>query len=100
MNHRKVPILKIPLDNNEDFSKICEIPEFKFLIMNETLKAIKDGVKKKKKQITLFEISDSKHCLNIDKDNWKPSLNSAMEYFVNLDDYNKAIECRDLLKQI
>jgi len=97
---RVIPILRIPLNTNADYDKICEVPEFKKIMMLETLLAIKEGIIKNKKSISLFEISDSKHCLNIDKKNWKPPLNTVMKYFIELEDYDKAIECRELLKQI
>lgn len=97
---RKVPILRISLNKETDYTKICEVPEFKDVIMHETLFAIKDGIEKGKNSILLFEISDTKQCINIDKKDWKEPLNTVMNYFTEREDYNKAIECRELIKQI
>lgn len=97
---RRTPILRISLLSNADYSKICEVSEFKDLIMNEALIAIKEGVNKNKKSINLFEISDTKKCLIIKKEHWKNPLNEAMDYFISKEDYDKAIECRELIKKI
>lgn len=97
---RKIPILRISLIAGADYSKICEVPEFKDVVMNELVIAIKDGINKNKKIVELFEISNTKLCISIEKENWKTSLNTAMEYFTNLENYSKCIECRDLIKQL
>lgn len=97
---RDVPVLRISLTHGNDYDKICEVPEFKHIVMHELVVAVKDGIIKNRKTIELFEISDTKMCLNIEKENWKSSLNQAMEYFTSLENYDKCVECRELIKQL
>lgn len=97
---RKVPVLRISLTSDSDYNKICEVPEFKNLVLHETLVAIRDGIRKKRKTTELFEIFDTKLCFNLHKEDWKTHLTTAMNHFSTLEDYDKAIECRELMKQI
>lgn len=97
---RRVPIIRISLTKDADYDKICEVPEFKNVVMHELVIAVKDGIRKNKKTIELFEISDTKMCLNIEKEDWKSSLNQAMEYFSSMENYDKCVECRELIKQL
>lgn len=95
---RKIPRLLL-LDDN-DYSNLPNIPEFKKLLMGATFDAIKEGVNKNKKSVNLVEIVNVKKYVNINKEDWKTSLNEVMNYFSSIEDYNKAIECRELLKNI
>lgn len=97
---RKIPVLRINLNTGADYKQICEVPEFKDVIMQELVIAVKDGLQKKKDYIELFEISDSKVCVNLEKKEWKSPLNEVLNYFSEKEDYDKCVEIRDLLNQL
>ena len=100
MKKRKVPILQISLTANASYNEICDVPEFKDILMSETLIAIKEAVNSNKKYIDLFEISDSRKCIGFERKDWKGPLNKVMNHYSELEDYDKAIECRELIKKI
>jgi len=97
---RKIPVFKINMKPGASYSQIAEIPELKQVIMEETIFAITDGMNKNKKIISLFEVAESNYYIQLDKNNWKPALSTALEYYIEKEDWKKCIECRDLIKKL
>jgi hypothetical protein len=48
----------------------------------------------------LFEVANSDYYLQLNKDKFKPSLETAIEYFVEKEEYDRCIECRDLINKL
>lgn len=97
---RRVPVFRVNVRPGASYEMLTEVPGIKEVIIEETVLAIKEGIKKKKKSIPIFEIAGSNYYVEIEKNNWKSSLENAIEYYVELEDYNKCIECRDLINQL
>ena len=38
--------------------------------------------------------------VELEKNNWKPSLENALEYYIEREEYDKCVECRDLINQL
>lgn len=100
MTRRKIPIFQIILKNGGQYEQIAKIPELRQAIIEETVFAVKDGIKKKKKSIPLFEIANSSHYINLEKGQWKDILENAISFYIENENYDKCIECRDLIKQL
>jgi hypothetical protein len=97
---RKIPVFKINMKPGASYSQITEIPELKQVIIEETVFAINDGLKTNKKSISLFEVADSNSYIQLEKNNWKPVLETLLDYYVEQENYDKCIECRDLIKKL
>ena len=97
---RKIPVFKINAKSGASFRLLTEIPELKNIVIEETLVAIKEGIKMNKKSIPLFEIAGSNCYVELKKDNWKSSLENVSEYYLEREDYDKCIECRDLIYKL
>ena len=97
---RKVPVFRVSIKPGASFRLLTEIPEIREIVIEETIVAIKEGINKKKKSISLFEIADSDYYVELEKDKWKLSLENAINYYVEKEDYNKCIECRDLISKL
>lgn len=93
---RKIPILKVNMEKGIDYNQLKDIPEIKKIIIEESIRAIKEGVEKKKNSIVLLEIADSNCYIEIKKEKWTNVVDKALEYFVEKEDYDKCIEVRDL----
>jgi hypothetical protein len=72
----------------------------KEVVIEEVIVAIKDAIKRKKSSIELFEVANSDYYLQLNKDKFKPSLETAIEYFVEKEEYDRCIECRDLINKL
>jgi hypothetical protein len=97
---RKIPVFKVSIMPDEDYSIITEIPEVKKAVIKELVLAIKEGIKSNKKSISLFNLADSDYYIELDKEKWKQSLKRALSFYEMEEDYGKCIECRDLLNEL
>jgi hypothetical protein len=100
MKKRKIPILKLSISSDTDYSEMINIPGVKDVVIDELVLAIKEGVLNKKKSISLFALANTEYYINVDKEQWNASLNNALNYYVNIENYNKCIECRDIINQL
>jgi hypothetical protein len=97
---RRIPKFKAVLSEGESYEMMLKIPELKEIVLEETLFAIKEGVDKKKKSTLLFELVDLNYYIELKKDNWKLSLENVLEFYVEREDYDKCVECRDLINKL
>lgn len=97
---RKIPMLHVSVENGADYSQLTEIPEVRESIMKETLCAIKEGIKKNRKTISLFEVAHSDCYIELDKTKWKSTLEKALDRFIEIEDYTQCVEMRDLISKL
>ena len=100
MKKRTPPTLNVFGLENIDPSFLKNVPQFTDAVFNETLIAIKYAHKKRAKVAPLYNINNSGELVNIEKEHWKTSLESAIKYFESKEEYTKCIECRDLIKTL
>lgn len=100
MSRRKIPFFRVTLGNGATYEQVKSNPQVRQVVIEELVRAIKEGVSKRKKSVSLFEIHNSGMLLELERDNWKQSLENALTFFVEKEDYSKCIEVRDLIKQI
>jgi len=97
---RKIPVFRVSLPLGTSYNILTETPAIQQIVIEETLFAIKEGINKKKKSIVLFEVANSEYYIELKKEQWKPSLEHAMEYYVEKEEYNRCIECRELINKL
>jgi hypothetical protein len=97
---RKIPIFKVSLGEGTTHEQISEHPSIRKVVIEETIFAIKEGVKKKKKSIPLFQIAGTTTYLELEKEKWQPTLEKILDQYIEEENYDKCIEIRDLIKQI
>jgi hypothetical protein len=97
---RQVPIFRITLDNTATSQDVEKNPYIREIVMNELICAVKDGLKKKKRDISLFIINDSEYMVSLDKKQWKPSLESALTHYENLEEYHKCFEIKNIIDSL
>ena len=97
---RKIPIFSVNLPPGMSYKAITEIPEIVEVVLDETVFAIKEGIAKNKKSISLFKVANSEYYIELKKDKWKSSLEKALNYYIEREEYDKCVECRDLINQL
>lgn len=97
---RKVPVFRVSLPPGVSYSILTENPEIVQVVIDETVVAIKEGINKNKNSISLFEVANSEYYIELRKDKWKSSLENALEYYLEKEEYDKCIECRDLINKL
>ena len=97
---RQIPVFRVHVQPGADYNQLHEIPEVKEVVIQEVIVAVRDAIKRKKSSIELFEVANSDYYLELKKDKFKSSLETAIEYFVEKEEYDRCIECRDLINKL
>jgi hypothetical protein len=97
---RQIPVFKVHVQSGANYNQLHEIPEVKEVVIEEIVYAIKDAIKRKKSKIELFEVANSEYYIELKKEQFKLSLQSAINYFLEKEEYDRCIECRDLMNSI
>ena len=97
---RQIPVFKVHVQSGANYNQLHEIPEVKEVVIEEIVYAIKDAIKRKKSKIELFEVANSEYYIELKKEQFKLSLQSAINYFLEKEEYDRCIECRDLITKI
>lgn len=97
---RKIPTLNITSNTPIESSLLISTNEFQEKVYEETLLAINDGVKTKKKIVNLFEINNTGQIVSLKKNDWIPSLEKAELYFSRKEQYEKSRLCQLLKEKI
>lgn len=97
---RQIPVFRVHVQSGADYNQLHEIPEVKEVVIEEIVYAIKDAIKRKKSKIELFEVANSEYYIELKKEQFKLSLQSAINYFLEKEEYDRCIECRDLMNSI
>jgi hypothetical protein len=94
---RQVPVFRVVLDHGVTFDDVEQNPEIQAAVMSELVDAVKDGIKRRRRNISLFQINDSNYIVGLDKKQWKPSLESALKYYEVREEYTT---CSEIVKLI
>jgi hypothetical protein len=97
---RQIPVFKVHVQPGANYNQLHEIPEVKEVVIEEIVYAIKDAIKRKKSKIELFEVANSEYYIELKKEQFKLSLQNAINYFLEKEEYDRCIECRDLMNSI
>jgi hypothetical protein len=100
---RRIPIIRVKLQNGATFEQIQDKSKFQEIILEELIIAIEDGIKKNKKSVNLFEIGDSYQLIELKRSQWKRSLNYVIKRYASKDEcesYMKCAKIRDLISRV
>lgn len=97
---RKVPILSITSNGSYDKEHLVSHKDFNRALFTEVVDAIKEGISNKKTTVTLFELDASGYIIDLEKENWVKSLESAVEYYQKLENYEMCALCMKLIKKL
>lgn len=97
---RRIPKFRVNLGPGASYDMLTEVPEVIQVVIDETVVAIKEGIAKKKKSINLFEVTNSEYYIELKKEQWKSSLEKALEYYLEKEEYERCAECRDLINKL
>ena len=97
---RKIPVLQVKVADNASYNQLKDHPQIKEIVIEALIEAVADGLKSKKTSVPLFEVADCEYYIELNKDKWIPSLEMAIEYYAEKEDYDACACCRDLINTI
>ena len=87
---RRIPILTF---NEELSSKKTQV--YKSLI-----EGVSEAIKTKKTEIKICEVKNSNIYITVEKPEWKDSLDSALQYYVNKEEYEQCSKIKNLIDKL
>jgi len=82
---------KIPVISLEDFEAKAKKPT----MMKSLVSNIAEGIEDELESVNVAEIKNHDIILSVSKDEWKPGLKKAMEYYIEKEEYE---ECTKIKK--
>ena len=90
MTNRRIPIFEF---NEELNSKKPQV--YKSLI-----EGVSEAIKNNKKEIKLCEVKNSNLYITVEKTKWKSSLDSALQFYINKEEYEECSKIKDLIDKL
>lgn len=97
---RKIPTIRITLTSGANYEHVIKDDYVRVSIIKESVLAIKEGLKNKRKSTPLFIINDGDFIFHLEKNQWKTSLEIALKHYESLEEYTMCSEIHDIIKSL
>ena len=87
---RRIPIFEF----NEELS-----PK-KHQVYKSLIDGVTEAIKENKKEIKLCEVKNSGIFITVEKENWKDSLDSALQYYIDVEEYEECSKIKNLIDKL
>jgi protein-arginine kinase activator protein McsA len=87
---RRIPIFEY----NEELSTN------KQKVYKSLIDGVSEAIKSNKKEIKLCEVKNAGIYITVEKPEWKNSLNSALQYYVDKEEYEECSKIKDLIDKL
>ena len=87
---------RIPIISLEDFEAKAKKPT----MMRSLVSNIADGIKDNLESVNIAEIKNHDLIISVSKDEWKPGLEKAMEYYIENEQYEVCSKIKKLIKRL
>jgi hypothetical protein len=97
---KRTPLLNFNINRFSDYEELTELSETKKKIYKRLVEAIQQSLEKKTEIAEIFQINNSSSILLLEKHKWKESLQRAIEFYSENEDYDSCIKCRDIINKL
>jgi predicted RNA-binding protein associated with RNAse of E/G family len=87
---------KIPIISLEDFEAKAKKPT----MMRSLVSNIAEGIEDNLESVNIAEIKNHDIILSVSKDEWKPGLENAMDYYIEREEYEECSKIKKLIEKI
>ena len=87
---RRIPIFEF----NE------ELKSKKHQVYKSLIEGVSEAIKTNKKEIKLCEVKNSNLYITVEKPKWKKSLDSALQYYVDKEEYEQCSKIKNLIDKL
>ena len=87
---RRIPIFEY----NEELSSK------KHQVYKSLIDGVTEAIKNKKETIKLCEVKNSGIFITVEKEEWKNSLDSALEYYISTEEYEECSKIKNLIEKL
>ena len=90
MTRRRIPILSY---NDELSSK-------KLQVYKSLIEGVSEAIESNKKEIKLCEVKNSNIYITVEKSKWKSSLDSALQFYIDKEEYEECSRIKNLIDKL
>ena len=90
MTRRHIPVLSY---NDELSSK-------KLQVYKSLIEGVSEAIESNKKEIKLCEVKNSNIYITVEKSKWKSSLDSALQFYIDKEEYEECSKIKKLIKKL
>ena len=77
-----------------------ELSSKKPQVYKSLVDGVTEAIKTNKKEIKLCEVKNSNIFITVEKPEWKESLDSALQYYINTEEYEECSKIKDLINKL
>ena len=77
-----------------------ELKSSKHKVYKSLVDGVTEAIKTDKKEIKLCEVKNSNLYITVDKPEWKKSLDSALQYYINKEEYEECSKIKNLIDKL
>ena len=77
-----------------------ELKSSKHKVYKSLVDGVIEAIKTDKKEIKLCEVKNSGIFITVEKQEWKNSLDSALEYYISIEEYEECSKIKDLINKL
>ena len=77
-----------------------ELKSSKHKVYKSLIDGVTEAIKTNKKEIKLCEVKNSGIFITVEKQEWKNSLDSALQYYVSKEEYEECSKIKDLINKL
>ena len=77
-----------------------ELSSKKHQVYKSLIEGVSEAIKTNKKEIKLCEVKNSNLYITVEKPKWKKSLDSALQYYVDKEEYEQCSKIKSLIDKL
>ena len=77
-----------------------ELKSSKHKVYKSLIDGVTEAIKNKKETIKLCEVKNSGIFITVEKEEWKNSLDSALEYYISTEEYEECSKIKKLIDKL
>ena len=77
-----------------------ELKSKKHQVYKSLIDGVSEAIKNNKTEVKLCEVKNSNIFITVEKQAWKNSLDSALQYYVDIEEYEKCSKIKDLIDKL
>ena len=77
-----------------------ELKSQKHQVYKSLIDGVTEAIKSNKEEIKLCEVKNSGMFITVEKPEWKKSLDSALQYYIDVEEYEKCSKIKDLIDKL
>ena len=77
-----------------------ELKSSKHKVYKSLIDGVSEAIKNNKTEVKLCEVKNSNIFITVEKQEWKNSLDSALQYYINTEEYEQCSKIKDLIEKI